>query len=44
MLHGFVDLETGGGFGLKDPVDASSGAALDLVVAALVTTGSAASR
>jgi len=35
MLHGFVDLENGGGFGLADPVDASFSAALDLVIGAL---------
>jgi AcrR family transcriptional regulator len=35
VLHGFVDLELGGGFGLTDPVDASFEAALDLVVRAL---------
>ncbi len=35
LLHGFVDLELGGGFGLVDPVDASFEAALDLVLGAL---------
>jgi AcrR family transcriptional regulator len=36
MLHGFVDLENGRGFGYADPVDASFDVALDLVVTALV--------
>jgi AcrR family transcriptional regulator len=36
-LHGFVDLEHGGGFGLSDPVERSFEAAVDLLVAALVT-------
>ena len=35
MLHGFVDLELGGGFGLAEPVDESFDAALDLVLAAV---------
>jgi AcrR family transcriptional regulator len=35
ILHGFVDLENGHGFGLSDPVDASFEAALDLFVSAL---------
>jgi hypothetical protein len=35
LLHGFVDLENGHGFGLSDPVDASFEAALDLFVTAL---------
>jgi hypothetical protein len=35
LLHGFVDLENGGGFGLADPVDGSFEAALDLVLGAL---------
>lgn len=39
MLHGFVDLELGGGFGLKDPVEASFGTALDLVVGAMAGLG-----
>jgi len=34
LLHGFVDLELRGGFGLHDPVDPSFEAALDLIVAA----------
>ena len=34
MLHGFCDLELGGGFGLGDPVDASFESAVDLVVGA----------
>lgn len=36
LLHGFCDLELGGGFGLSDPIDRSFGAAVDLVVDALV--------
>ena len=35
ILHGFVDLENGHGFGLSDPVDASFEAALDLFVSGL---------
>ena len=35
MLHGFVDLELGRGFGLPDPVDASFDVAVDLVVGAV---------
>ena len=35
VLHGFCDLELGGGFGLPDPVDASFEMALDLVLGAL---------
>jgi AcrR family transcriptional regulator len=42
MLHGFVDLELGHGFGLADPVDASFEAAVDLVVAAVTTPTAAA--
>ena len=38
VLHGFVDLELGGGFGLADPVDASFETAVDLVVQALVSS------
>jgi hypothetical protein len=37
ILHGFVDLENGHGFGLSDPVDASFEAALDLFISALRT-------
>ncbi len=40
-LHGFVDLELGGGFGLADPVDASFERAVDLLVGAMVDAGSA---
>ena len=36
MLHGFVDLENGHGFGYADPVDRSFDVALALVVAAVV--------
>lgn len=35
ILHGFVDLENGHGFGLPDPVDASFETALDLFITAL---------
>ena len=35
MLHGFVDLELGHGFGLDDPIDTSFQAAVDLVIAAI---------
>jgi hypothetical protein len=35
LLHGFVDLELGGGFGLSDPVDASFEVTLDLVLDAV---------
>ena len=35
LLHGFVDLELAGGFGLADPVDGSFAAALDLLFDAL---------
>lgn len=44
MLHGFVDLENGRGFGLADPVDASFDAALDLVIGALVAQGTPGAR
>lgn len=37
MLHGFVDLELHGGFGLADPVDRSFDAAVALVLAAVPT-------
>lgn len=37
VLHGFVDLELGHGFGLTDPVDASFETALDLVIRALTS-------
>jgi AcrR family transcriptional regulator len=36
MLHGFVDLENGGGFGLSDPVDSSFDAAVEVVIDGLV--------
>ena len=35
VLHGFVDLELGGGFGLADPVDASFDVAVQVVVTAV---------
>jgi AcrR family transcriptional regulator len=35
MLHGFVDLENGHGFGLSEPVDASFETAIDLFLDAL---------
>ncbi len=35
MLHGFVDLEAKGGFGMPVDLDESFGAAVDLVVAAI---------
>jgi len=35
VLHGFCDLELGGGFGLSHPVDASFESALDLVLGPL---------
>lgn len=35
VLHGFVDLELGRGFGLADPVDGSFEVALELVIHAL---------
>jgi AcrR family transcriptional regulator len=35
LLHGFVDLEHGHGFGLADPVDASFESAVDLVLEAV---------
>ena len=35
VLHGFVDLELGGGFGLANPVDASFDVAVDLVLGAI---------
>jgi AcrR family transcriptional regulator len=41
-LHGFVDLELGGGFGLADPVDVSFERAVDLLVGAMVDAAAAA--
>ena len=38
LLHGFCDLELGGGFGLADPIDVSFTLAVDLLVDALVVT------
>ena len=35
VLHGFVDLELGGGFGLANPVDASFDVALDVILDAV---------
>jgi AcrR family transcriptional regulator len=35
VLHGFVDLELGGGFGLANPVDTSFDVAVDLVLGAI---------
>ncbi len=40
VLHGFVDLELGRGFGLADRVDASFETALDLVIHALTSPAS----
>lgn len=37
VLHGFVDLELGRGFGVTDPLDVSFEAALDLVIHALTS-------
>ena len=39
VLHGFVDLELGRGFGLADSVDDSFESALDLVIHALASPG-----
>ncbi len=36
-LHGFVDLELRGGFGLSDPVERSFAHAVDLIVDTLVS-------
>jgi AcrR family transcriptional regulator len=40
VLHGFVDLELGRGFGSADPVDVSFETALDLVIHALTSPAS----
>lgn len=43
VLHGFVDLELGGGFGMDQPVGASFDAAVELVLGAFDTTARTAS-
>jgi AcrR family transcriptional regulator len=43
-IHGFVDIELGGGFGLPDDIDESFATTVDLVVSAIAATSSAVPR